>query len=149
LYAPRLTLDQSDSLEKFTEVCGDVAGWWCDDLNPETKRIHRLVVKILGNHVALEGCASAGSLDPLAFTNFLDRYESLVSFCRLGNLAETACCYVSLRENGTRACFGAFVEVLATAVSGFPSQEVHEAFQLAEREGLLPWSVELPAAFVP
>ncbi len=103
----------------------------------------------VSHHVAIEVSLRAGSFDPERLLRVLDTHESCLSFCRFKSLADGLCLYMPTVAGAEkfREIGGAVLEIAGNPHEGLSSEEVLVELEVASREDLLTWGVELPTEF--
>ena len=104
---------------------------------------------VLSRHIAFSGHVPSGSINAGDFREFAERFESYVSFFRVGDLGESLCIYVPVKavESQVKVALPAFMTLLENPVEGLSSEQVRAGFEFAEREGVVPWALALPIEF--
>ena len=121
--------------------------WECLSKDGIAER-YDMSVQIVGHHISVQATVLGGSVDPGGFLKFIDEHEKAMSFCRIGDLGDKLCCYVpKLSVGSATTIFNGIVSVISTVVDGMSSDDVRARFEFAEREGILPWVLDLPVDF--
>lgn len=152
LYAPFIESDSGAGQdENVFRGFSPIQQLWTNCENDGVAMSYRLCVTRFEHHFMLRGRVCAGSLNPARFVDWMERNDKVISFCRLDAFAERSACYISNKIESSKIIrvFEEFLALLREATEGLSSDDVRNEFPFAEREGLLPWHVELPANFVP
>lgn len=126
-----------------------VLKFWKEIQEQGTVKRYRIDIAILGHHVSLSAKPEAGSIDSELFLEFVDKFEKLVSFYRVGKLGEKVCCYIPLEteDHLTLEIFRSVISLVSDPGKGMSSEEAQKRYELSERENILPWAIDLPTEF--
>ena len=108
-----------------------------------------LRIETVGHHLAFSLGIPEGSADPDLFLKLMEKYEVLVTFCRVSDLADRFTFYVP-RKHDAKDMSGFFHGLQAMAGGaglGLSSEDVRIRFELAEWEAILPWDFEMSTGF--
>lgn len=110
-----------------------------------------LALSVRSHHISIAAKVTAGSIELNGYLKFLDGFEKHVSFFRIGDLGEQLCCYVPINCGDDRIVkiMEQLIRVLSSPTAGVSGDDVRRNYQVAEREGVLPWLVDMPVGFVP
>jgi hypothetical protein len=115
-----------------------------------TAEKYDIALSVRTHHLAIAAKVTAGSIELASYLRFLDAFEKQVSFFRIGDLGEELCCYVPMKIGDDRLLkvMEQLIAVISSPVGGVSGDEVRRNYQVAERENVLPRSIDMPVAFV-
>ena len=123
-------------------------GWGAMVENGEARRLE-LSIETVTHHLAFSFVIPEGSANPDLFLRCLEKYEGILTFCRIGDLADRFALYIPRKHAGSDVAklFQDVWEIASTAGPGISSEDVRPRFEVAEREAVLPWDLEMPTSF--
>jgi hypothetical protein len=144
------TFDDVNSERLFEAKKADkIKDCWNDLLRNGSAKDYSASIAFVGHHIALSLSVKAGSINPLEFIRFTEEHEEILSFCRIGDLGDKLVLYIPRKaeEEKTVAAFKDMLSVVENTVDGLSSEEVRIQFEFAQREGILPWVLNVPPDF--
>jgi hypothetical protein len=133
------------------EGLADLAQYWTDLAHSGEAERFAISVEAVDHHLGFSVMIPEGSASAELFLAFMENHETVVTFCRVNELADRLCCYVPRKHdpNLILQCVEDLRLIAARAGVGMSSDEVRARFGLAEWEGVVPWGFEIPASFKP
>ncbi len=133
------------SSEGLTQLESD----WRALVNSGDAKRFAMRIETVTHHLAFSFAIPEGAADSEAFLQFMEKHERLVTFCRVGDLADRFVFYVPRKHNAgdVLGFFRDLQAVAGKADPGISSEDARIRFELAEWEAILPWHLEMPARF--
>jgi hypothetical protein len=123
--------------------------YWNDLLQSGTASHYSTSITFVSHHIALSAAVTAGSINPAELISFTEQHESILSFCRISDLGDKMTCYIPSKvdEDKILSALDAILNIMRKPIDGLSSDEVRIQFEFAQREGVIPWSLDLPPDF--